>query len=295
MKVFLRIFAFFFSLWFIGRFCTQHTDGFAREKIRSSLAYNPKLSQVISEDLYTSLKKILDQPFYYLGAGTQTFSFRSLDNQYVIKFYRHDRRRHYLSPIIAFLPKIFRDRLLKTIKKRQLKLLKDFTSFELAFSLLRKETGLIYLRLDKADDFPLSVSLYDKISVYHKVFLNDYEFILQKKALPFYPTLKKWIDGNSYIEAKEALGNLIHLLAKRCQYGLFDKDPNLQSNFGFIENTAVQFDIGRFSKDPSRKDPAIYLQDVKRILHPLKEWLRKQAPELENYIDYEMENLQIQC
>lgn len=288
MKIVFRILIFSLGFFLVGRFCHRQTDGFALQKIRSSFIYESNLS----DESLVHLEKILSQPFYYLGSGAQTFAFSSLDNKYVIKFYRHDRRRHYLAPLAFLLPSFWRKSLVKTVEKRRVKVLKDFTSYELAYERFKEEAGLIFLHLDTSRACSFPFLLYDKIGIRHEISLKDYEFILQRKAQPLQATLEKWIAEQVLDKAQEGLSNLIQLLVKRSQNGLFDKDPNLQSNFGFIEQYPIQFDVGRFTIDPSREQKAVYIQDIIRITDSLQHWLEKRSLPLAKHLQHELEQLQ---
>lgn len=289
MKIVFRILILSLGFFLVARFCHRQTDGFALQKIRSSFIYESTLNDELLDRI--NLQKILNQPFYYLGSGAQTFAFSSLDDKYVIKFYRHDRRRHYLAPVVCLLPSVWRESLTKTIEKRRLKALKDFTSYELAYERFKEEAGLIFLHLDTSRECSFPLILYDKIGIRHEISLKDHEFILQRKAQPLQATLEKWIAEQSLEKAQEGLSNLLQILVKRCQNGLFDKDPNLQSNFGFIEQYPIQFDVGRFTIDPSRKQKAVYIQDIIRITDPLKQWLEKHSLPLSEHLQHELEQL----
>ncbi len=267
----------------LHRFCQVQTDGFSLGKVQSNLPFHPEWET-------TCVKSYLDalnQPFYYLGKGAQTFAFVSEDEKYVLKFYRHHRVGHPFSKISWLLPSSLRRRLKQTIAKRENKRLKDFSSYLLANSMLQKETGLVQLHLNKTKE-PMPTTLHDKIGVMHKVDLKEMEFILQKKADFFYPTLEKWIAAKEFDKAKGALSNLISILHNRCKKELFDKDPDLATNFGFIGEEPIQFDVGRFKVDPSRSDPEIYGDELIRITDRLCVWLDTKAPELSTHIREEI-------
>ena len=84
--------------------------------------------------------------------------------------------------------------------------------------------------------------------------------------------------------AKNAIDALIDLLVVRCKKGIFDKDPDFSTNFGLCEGRAIQIDVGRFHKDPSRADPSIYKDDLIRATDPFYHWLRQHYPSLGEYL-----------
>ncbi len=248
-------------------------------KISSDLTYRPEW-----ETDSVSIEPLLDQPFYYLGHGAQVYAFASEDNQTVLKFYRHNRACHPLHPIRFLIPGRLKEDMIMTHNKRQGKRIKDFNSYKLAADNLAQETGLLYAHLNKSDHIEKKVVLFDKIGVRHTLDLNKYEFILQKKASLVYPSLEKWIANGDTLKAKKALSQLVSLLRSRSEKGIFDKDPNLKTNFGFVGETPIQIDIGRYKKELEQKDLAKRCDELVRITDHLCHWLDEQSPELAKHI-----------
>ena len=93
--------------------------------------------------------------------------------------------------------------------------------------------------------------------------------------------------------ARESLSAILETLVHRCQKGVFDEDPRLYNNLGFIGRETIFIDIGRFVRDPSRKDPAVYLADLKRITDKsLRGWLQSKHPQLITVLDQELSKLE---
>ena len=268
MKKILTIICALALLFGVERFCHLQTGGFNLSKIRSS--QEGPLHPLALED---GVKKILEQPYRFLDSGAQAFAFASDDGQYVLKFFRHHRTRHPLRPVYFLLPASIKARLLAVETKRMARLEKDFSSYRWAISNLKEETAIIAVELEaKKGDLPLT--LFDKIGVRHRVNGANFEFILQKRALPFYSTLEKWIEDGDLDKAREGLSSLLDLLQKRIQLGRADKDPDLRTNFGFIGTKAVEFDAGRFREDAPRAN------EIALITRALCSWLEERAPEL---------------
>lgn len=270
--------AIFIGLFLLHSFCRWQTDGFrlSHLPLRYGLSVNPIPKKEIVH--------AFDQPFYYLGRGAQAYAFVSEDQKYVIKFFKQDRATHPLEPIGFMLPPPFKSQLAETVAKRREKVRKDFASYQLAYDFLTKETGLLYLHLRPTGRWDNELTLYDKLGVRHKISVDQTAFVLQEKAELVYPTLKQWVSDGNTDKAKRGLTNLVGLLQRRCERGIFDKNPDLKTNFGFREEEAIQFDIGRFSPDPSRQDPRIYRDDLVRITDRLCHWLDGWAPELSVHI-----------
>lgn len=88
-------------------------------------------------------------------------------------------------------------------------------------------------------------------------------------------------------QAKEALSGLVQFLAARAQKGISDKDPDLNSNFGFIGTKTVQIDIGRFK----RKEPGLDKDEIIRITDNLHQWLMMRYPDLDTHLKTQIETL----
>ncbi|NGX26332.1 MAG: hypothetical protein K940chlam6_00248 [Chlamydiae bacterium] len=263
----------------IYKLCTSATDGFSMRKIHSDLRTHSEWK--------TKGTEIPDLSFSYMGHGAQTYAFISSDRKYVLKFYRHNRAGHPLGFLATLLPPPLKKSLLATIEKRQNKRLKDFSSYMLSYHHFAKETGLLHLHLNPSH-LPKKVKIYDKIGVEYLVDLSSMQFILQNFAEPFYPSLEKWISHGEIEFAKKQLSQLIALLKTRCQKGIFDKDPDLKTNFGFTEEGPMQFDIGRFKFDPERANPNVYREDLIRITDRLYQWLEERAPALSAHLKEEI-------
>ncbi len=252
----LVIFALFLG---IERFCYYATDGFAEVKIHSSLNPNPAWEP----SSYPSLDPaVFNQPYYYLGKGAQCFAFLSADGRYVIKFFRHDH-----------------------FAKKRGKVFRDFASYKIAFEALREETGLLYLHLNKTKNLGKSLTFFDKIGVVHRVPLDEMEFLVQQKADLALPTLRQWLAAGEVEKVKAGIGSLVELIRSRCEKGIFDKDPDLRTNFGFAGTRAMQLDAGRFRWDPAQKDPDTVRNELRRMTQGLQQWLEEDCPELSIYLE----------
>jgi hypothetical protein len=266
-------------------FCKAQTDGFAVSKIQSSFpveegAENPAFSEEIDA--------ALAQPFTYLGRGAQCFVFASQDGNYVLKFLHvsHIEASWFLRhvPLPFFLQKWRAEKVLRKEQKHA----KDFTSYQIANSLLKDETGLLLLHLQKSKHLHKTIQLVDKLGISHKLDLDSVEFILQKKATPLFTKLEELLNAHNTDLIRTLLKDLVHLLSHRQTLGISDKDPDLLTNFGVIGLKPVQIDIGRFklaSSTSSKKD------ELLRITDSLRNWLKQREPELAHDVVMEIEKL----
>jgi hypothetical protein len=278
MRWVVKIAIFMACFFSVAKFCKQQTGSFTLTRITSHLNFRPEweVAPASSEEL-SQIRKIVDQPFSFLGKGAQSFVFASADGNYVIKFFRH----HHMST--PFWLRWCR----KTVAKRESKLNKDFTSYKIAYENLREETGLIFLHLNKTKHLNHTLDLVDKLGIHHPIPLDQYEFLIQKRAQLVYPALEQMMKAGHAIQAKEALTDLVHFLADRSKKGISDKDPDLNSNFGFIGTRTIQIDIGRFKQKESPLDK----NEIIRITDNLHQWLMVRYPELDTHLKNQIEQL----
>lgn len=265
----------------LQKFCRSKTDGFALCKIRSSMVFHPEFeTNPLNDDQQQELNTALDQRYHYLGKGAQCFAFVSDDGQFVIKFFK----LYQLCPspwlISAPMPAFLEGWRKEKVERKWGELGRDFISYKIGFDYLKKDTGLIYLHLNKSNQLKKNLTLYDKIKVEHHIDLDSMQFLIQKKADLFYPALKKLIDRGQIQQAKANIEQLVEYLAIRSRLGFYDKDPDINTNFGIAGDKTVQIDVGRFRPDPSRTDPLLYIDDIRRITDNLRQWLQELEPSL---------------
>lgn len=278
----------------LQKFCRSQTDGFAMYKISSNLPYNPDFeTHPISQSEVQRLQEILEQPFHYLGKGAQCYAFASDDDKYVIKFFRlHNLRPPEWLANIPLPPFLESYRKAK-IERKFGEFSRDFMSYKIAFDNLQEDTGLIFVHLNKTDLLHKKVTLFDKIKIKHSVDLDSMEFLIQKKADLFYPALQKLIHEGKKEEVKSSIKQLIQFLAKRSTLGIYDKDPDINTNFGLCEGKPLQIDVGRFRPDPSRIQPSLYINDIIRVTDNLQQWLEAQDKDLSDSLLEEIQNLKL--
>jgi hypothetical protein len=271
----------------VALFCKKQTDGFRIDKISSKLRFHPEweVKRPEPQDLL-HIKKILRQPFRYLGKGAQTFVFASADGKYIIKFFRYDHMGD-----APFLKKLPFKRAERRVARLQNKLNQDFTSYKLAYDHMKEETALLYVHLNKTDDLGQKIELIDKLGISHCLPLDGLEFVVQRKATLLYPALNTLIHKGQEKEGKELISCLIALLVKRCQKELFDKDPDLLTNFGVVEGKVVQIDPGRFKKDPSESKDRHYKDEIIRITDKLHLFLKQESLALAEELEKQLEEI----
>ncbi len=282
--------------YFSSQFCNAQTDGFSVVRIHSDLPYEAQweASPLNAEEAAT-LDAALSQPFHYLGCGGQCFAFASEDDQYVIKFFKHRIRKPFTYFYHSSLPRILDEVRERKYYKALFKLNRDFSSYKMAYENLRAESGLIYIHLNKHEKTTppciahKQIEIIDKLGIRHTIALDGIEFVVQKKATLAYKRIADLMNANDYAGARESMRSIIHAIAERCKKGIFDEDPKIHRNLGFVGSVPIFIDVGRFTSDPSRKKPEVYCKDIryitKRLHHDLEDSYPTLVPILEEEID----------
>lgn len=275
MKRFLILILFVSTVIWLPRIAKIMTQGFRVSKLHIDLPFQPEWEVPIDP----AMIEILNQPFHYLGQGAQSFVFESEDGKYVVKFFRFDKRLFKkLSSVCSG----------KKEKQRTPTLTKAFTVFnasKIAYDCLKEETGLVYLHLNATSLGLPILRCQNPIGRTFLLPLDSCRFAVQKKAILFSDALSKALQNPE--EMKKRIDQLIDLLRSRTAKGVFNTDPTLVRNFGFLEDRAVEIDFGNY------RSAAVHDQivEVKRYTDKLRVWLELEAPEWVEYLDHRMQGV----
>ena len=295
MKFFFFVLKLAFMIWAffkVSAFCEKQTDKFRLSRIFSTLQYDARWeTNSLSRTHQKDVEAILSQKFTYLASGGQCYAFLSEDGASVIKFFKHHRRTLPTWIKVLPLPAHLAQKREKRLQKKEGKLLRDFASYKLSFERLKQETGVIYVHLNKTEHLNRQLKIVDKLGIEHKISLDDVEFVLQQKADLVYPHIKALVKNNDQKGAQKAIRSIVDLIVSRCQKGVFDQDPRIHRNFGFIEGKALIIDVGRLVNDPERKKSEVYIKDLHKITIRFKAWLVKKHPTLVPILDQEIERV----
>ena len=195
------------------------------------------------------------------------------DGKTVLKLFR----MNHLLPKkwVAFVPLSATYRHRKT-KMREQKLKRTFQSVKLASEKLKDETGVIFAHLNPG--FEKKVVVVDKQKQGHFIDLSHTPFVLQKKAELIYTRLLRHLkngDKEPLIRDRE---KILTLIARRCFKGIVDSDSGVSANYGFIDNKAVQIDIGELSC--KELDVEEILHEIRRVNDKINLRFRKQEQSL---------------
>jgi hypothetical protein len=289
LRLLKRVFCIFLGLacfFCLERLCHLATGGFSVLRIM-----HPLPESLESEDIPSHLSSILSQSFRYLDSGAQSYVFVSEDEKYVIKFFKFQHMR--IPPWIRYLPlpkPLDHYRCCKIAKKERL-IESVFASYQIAYQLFQKETGMVYVHL-KTTPRSIPLHIIDNIGIHYFLEGNHLAFALQYKGTLLYEALKQDMDEKNSSQAKEKISSLLHLALLRCQKGIGDKDPDFRTNFGMIHGQVTQLDTGRFYIDPQEQDPKIYKDELYRITRSFREWISHTYPSLLSYLDDTLSEIQ---
>lgn len=274
-----------------SEFCKKQTAGFTTLKVQRNFDLAPVEASGKVHLSSQEINAILDQPFHYLGRGKQSFVFASEDNKYVLKLFnnRYQRKVSYFS-LLSHLP-FFQSWAKEKAEYNRYKLHLAFTSYQIARDMLQEETGLVYLHNAPRALRPLHII--DRLGIHHTLSPESTAFVIQKRAQPFYPTFLSLKKEGNHEKARVLLASLFDLLIARYQKEIFDNDPLLRTNFGFIQDKAVEIDVGPFSLRPEMKSPTVYSKEILRITTSLRHFLEENyqelLPELEQQTRYKLQ------
>ncbi len=275
------------GFFLVSRFCLKQTDRFTVQAIRSHRPYNAEweVRPLFCEEA-VEIKEATDLKYTYYGRGGQSFIFFSEGEKYVLKFFK---QKVFSTPVyLNLLPSLFDRYKTKKKWKKADKLQRDFTSYKYAFEQLQDLTGVLYIHLNPTDNLQKEVTLIDKLGIEHRINLDEYNFVLQRKAAFVYDRINETMAQANVHEAEHSISQIMELIEKRCKRGFHDRDPNVRTNCGFIGEQAVKIDVGRFILSEEMKRVENYGKEIRRITTPFKEWINQNHPSLIPFFEEEL-------
>lgn len=268
-----------------GRLYYAVTGGFTMSNIKADIPYDARWdTRELSVSEKDVIKKALDQPYSYLGKGCQAYVFGSADNQYVVKFFKYQRfRPQAWIDLFTFIPAVDQYQQGK-VKEKQEKLDKVFISWKIAFENLTKETGVIYVHLNKSDDWDTTLAIRDKIGMSHQVDLDQTEFVLQWRAQMLCPAIDQFVANGQSDEAELLIDRLLTMLLLEYARGYADNDHALMQNTGVLNGHPIHIDIGQFIRNDSVKAPKVYKQELYDKTFDFHRWLKVHHPRLADHL-----------
>lgn len=245
------------------------TRGFRLSKLTIDMPFHPEWEV---KEAVAGIEAILEQPYRFLGKGAQMYVFASHDGNYVVKLFRYDQP---LNPVRALLRRKKKDPATNARKM--------LDAAKLAFNEAREETGLVYIHLNPTEGELPRFFCTDPLRRRRTLPLDHYRFVVQKRVTPFREALLKAMEEDPQ-EVQNKIDAFLTLLLSRTAKGIYNSDPNLSRNFGFLGDRAIELDFGNYSKRcfDSRKEMEKYTARLRR-------WLKKKGPEWVSYLDARVE------
>ncbi len=261
------------------------TKGFRIEKMKIALPFHPEWDA--KEEHIGQAREILAQPFHYLDRGSQCYVFASEDDKYVIKLFRFDQKKHLLR---AKIGKLFRSK--KEETEFEAKVDRLLSASKLAYDRVPFETGLVYIHLNTGSQGLPVLNCKDALGRKYRLPLDEYRFVLQKKAKPLREELIRHLQNPE--EMKHSLDSIFSLLITRTSKGIHNSDSNLNRNIGFLDGRAIDIDFGNFCDCLFLDQPSRRMLEISRFSLPLRAWILQQAPEWVAYFDEKMERVKME-
>jgi hypothetical protein len=284
---------FFCLLYFLAsNFCVKKTDGLTILGISSDRPFQKRWeTRQLTHDEEQELKDALSQKFTYFGCGGQCFVFFSEDQKYVLKFFKQQLYEMPLWMRFFPLPWPFHRYYAKKKFRREDKLDRDFSSYKIAFEELKDETEVLYVHLNQTQDLKQIITIVDRLGIEHYLHLDDFNFVIQKKAKLIYSTIDQFMSQGNRAECKQIISQTLRLILMRCKKGFSDRDPNIRTNCGFIGKTAIKIDVGKIMRSDEMKMPEIYKKELTRIAEPFKNWIDENHPSLSKHFEEELSKI----
>ncbi len=276
-----------------GRLYYHLTGGFTVGNIHSDFSFQPQweVRPLFTEE-GQELASAIEQSYFYLGKGCQSYVFLSGDGEYVLKFFKYQRYR--LHPWLEYFPSLSAVVEFREQKKRQKweKLDHFVQSWKLAFEHLKEETGLLFVHLNKTDNLiDKQLTLYDKMGRKHSINLDNMEFCIQRRAQMLCDVLLAYKEERKEREAKTLIHELFQLLLSEYRRGLGDQDHALMQNTGIVDGKPMHIDVGQFVWNEEFKKPFIFHQELFTKMYKFKNWLHYNYPELEKVVEDELQQI----
>lgn len=280
------------ALYGASRLYFELTAGFTLSNIHSDLPYEREREvPLLAEQQLTQVQQVLAQEYHYLGKGCQAYVFASSDDKYIIKFLKYQRfRPQAFLNYFSFIPAIDKQRQKKILQKQE-KLKKLFSSWKIAYESLPKETGLIFLHLNKTSYLKQPLILYDKLGFKHLVNPDELEFLVQRKAKMLCPTIEDSMKQGKIEEAKTLITRLVDTIVSEYAKGIADADHALMQNTGVINGQPVHIDVGQFVEDVKLKRKEEHQIELFSKMYKFRIWLGKRYPELEAFLSEKLLNI----
>lgn len=265
---------------------TRSGKRFSPAHVLCQFNYRQDWDVEVSPELVTYVNVITQQPFHWLAKGFQAYAFESQDGEYVLKFFQQQRlqeKTFKTNPFSFLFSKSFREKADFVKNHRE----EIFSSSKLAFEEIPRESGILFVHLNKTENLLRGIRISDPMGQGHKIKGDEASFLIQRKATYIRPTFKELMVKGDVEGAKRRLDQIFDLLLTLAKKSIVDGDIALirNNNIGFTKDRAIYIDTGHLVKktDVDVKKQMDY--EFKKRLKPLYDWLNIEYPVLADYYE----------
>jgi len=212
---------------------------------------DPLPAKQTCEEASFPLQDFLRQPMRFIGMGSQCVVFAPKESPYVLKICKATRYQNFFS----------------SCEKKQQRLQNDCENYEIAFSKLSEQTGIVYLHLHKTWSLKTKIQLIDPLHLPYKASADDLVFYIQKKATSF----SDYLRTSSRAQQQLLLSSLLASIQEQTSLGIRIKDIHPLKNIGVVENHPIWIDPGRMEKRQipySTEETEVLLHKMRSLLKP---------------------------
>lgn len=266
------------------------TDDFRISNITYGLPYEERWETPASTPEQEALvEQALDQDYYYIGKGAQSYAFASADGKYVLKFFKfkHLRPSFFIDSLPAIGP-------LKTYKetqqaRKQRKLYGVFHSYRLAYDVDKDESGLHYVQLNINGNPKRQVTVIDKLGLKRTIELDSVPFVIQDKGTTLRTVIRSHLNKGDIGLAKRRFGQILDMYAREYAKGVYDHDHGVMQNTGFVGDRPFHLDAGKLLHDDAMVNKTTAKKDALLVVETMNRWTNKYfpdyAPQIKSYLD----------
>ena len=230
------------------------------------------------------IEKALFQTYHYLNAGTHSIAFLSQDGQYILKFFK--KKRFVLKEKTGFFIPFYTSwRQGRKSEKLSIKRDRIFSAYKISCDRLSKETGVLHVHFNSTGHFAHSLTLTDSSGKPFSIALDDWDFVLEKRAEPLSCYLEKLLHQGDIEKAGRAIAQLLDLHRVFFHKGMRNRDIEFVNNYGFVDGAPVLFDVDRLLPCTGQEGREKYQKKLTAFLPAFHNWIAFFYPVLLPFCD----------
>ncbi len=292
-RILVRLFFRFFILFAVSLFILVFskgwqmvTEGFRLDKIEKELPVSN------NEEIDPSILQILSQDFYYLGKGCQVYVFESKDKQYVLKLMRyHKYRLPFWLDQLSFFSWGEKYRLERR-QHRKKSYAMTMDSYHIADNILKEETGVIHIHLQKTKGLPQKLQLIDRLHRRQTIDINHHGFILQKRLHNLESVITRFKKKKDLEQIEKTIDSFLQTIVSIYKKGVVIRDYNCLKNAGYIEGNVIEMDVGSlYPAETDLSDPQAFEKELRNFTKHFRKWSVKHFPTILPLFDQKVQEV----